>query len=60
MTVTFTSTIEKPARIPPSSASITPFSIAGMNYVLIKAIESGSIRFWVLPSNPAVTASSGR
>ncbi len=25
-------------------------SVAGMNYVLLKAIESGSIQFWVLPS----------
>ena len=30
-------------------------SIAGMNYVLLKAIESGSINFWVLPSNAGVT-----
>jgi len=30
-------------------------SIAGMNYVLLKAIESGSISFWVLPTNTGVT-----
>jgi hypothetical protein len=28
-------------------------SIAGMNYVLLKAIESGSIQFWVLPGGTA-------
>jgi len=31
-------------------------SIAGYNYVLIKAIEAGSINFWVLSSNPGVAA----
>ncbi len=30
-------------------------SKAGMNYVLIKAIESGKITFWVLPSDSGVT-----
>jgi hypothetical protein len=30
-------------------------SIAGENYVLLKAIESGTISFWVLPSNAGVT-----
>jgi SPFH domain / Band 7 family len=34
-------------------------SIAGMNYVLLKAIESGSINFWVLPSNAGVTLAPG-
>ena len=31
-------------------------SIAGMNYVLIKAIESGSINFWVLNAKTGVAA----
>lgn len=30
-------------------------SEAGMNYVLLKAIESGKIDFWVLPSDSGVT-----
>lgn len=30
-------------------------SKAGMNYVLLKAIESGKIPFWVLPSNSGLT-----
>jgi regulator of protease activity HflC (stomatin/prohibitin superfamily) len=30
-------------------------SKAGENYVLLKAIESGKINFWVLPSNTGVT-----
>jgi hypothetical protein len=33
-------------------------SKAGMNYVLLKAIESGSIKFWVLPSNTGVAAAT--
>lgn len=28
---------------------------AGMNYVLLKAVESGQINFWVLPSDSGVT-----
>lgn len=34
-------------------------SKAGMNYVLIKAIESGKINFWVLPSDSGVTLAPG-
>ncbi len=30
-------------------------SKAGENYVLLKAIESGKINFWVLPTNTGVT-----
>jgi hypothetical protein len=33
----------------------TQLGIAGENYVLLKAIESGTISFWVLPSNAGVT-----
>jgi regulator of protease activity HflC (stomatin/prohibitin superfamily) len=30
-------------------------AVAGQNYVLLKAIESGEIRFWVLPSDSGLT-----
>ena len=33
------------------SALAKELNIVGQNYVLLKAIESGSIKFWVIPSN---------
>lgn len=33
-------------------------SVAGENYVLLKAIESGKISFWVLPSDSGLTLTS--
>jgi hypothetical protein len=37
----------------------TQLSIAGENYVLLKAIESGSINFWVLPEGSGFTLNTG-
>ena len=34
-------------------------SQAGMNYVLLRAIESGQINFWVLPSDSGLTLAPG-
>ena len=33
-------------------------SVAGENYVLLKAIESGKIKFWVLPQGNGLTLQS--
>ena len=44
----------------PSTRSTRRSSKAGMNYVLLKAIESGKINFWVLPSDSGRHARSPR